>query len=160
MEAREDYVIFLPGLLLYLGMGFKSLLVGPIRLNSRATDFGLMLLRIFAGLSLAFAHGIGKIPASGKFIRGVDKLGFPLPEVFAWGAGISEFLGGILLALGLFTRPSAVFIAITMSVAAFLRHANDPFGSKEKALLYLGVAIMFLIAGPGRYSIDSQIVKR
>ncbi|MDA0748989.1 MAG: DoxX family protein [bacterium] len=116
---------------------------------------GLALLRVFAGLAMALQHGIGKIPPSDGFIAGVQKLGFPLAEGFAWAAGTSEFLGGLLLALGLLTRPAAACVAGTMAVAAFGRHAADPFQNKELALLYLGVALLFVALGAGRYGVDA-----
>lgn len=123
--------------------------------NARSTDLGLLILRVFSGLALALAHGRGKFPPSDRFVEGVAKLGFPLPEVFAWAAAGAELIGGVLLALGLLTRPSALLIAFTMGTAAFLRHANDPFSGKEKALLFLVIAVVLLLAGAGRYSIDA-----
>jgi putative oxidoreductase len=128
--------------------------------GSRVADAGLLLVRLFAGLALAFAHGAGKMPPSERFAAGVAELGFPAPEVFAWAAGLSEFLGGLLLAIGLLTRPAALAIAFTMGVAAFGRHAADPFADKEKALLFLAVALMFLLVGSGRYGLDRLIYRR
>ncbi|HYE95907.1 MAG TPA: DoxX family protein [Rubricoccaceae bacterium] len=128
--------------------------------GSTVADLGLLLLRVVAGLMLAFAHGVNKLPPSERFLASVDRLGFPLPEVFAWAAGLAEFIGGILLALGLLTRPSAFFIACTMATAAFLRHAADPFTDKEKALLFLVIALFFLIAGSGRFGLDEWFRRR
>lgn len=125
--------------------------------NARATDVGLLILRVFTGLALAVAHGAGKFPPSERFIDGVAKMGFPQPLSFAWAAAGAELIGGVLLAIGLLTRPSALFIAITMGTAAFVRHAADPFSGKEKALLFLAVAVLFLFAGAGRYSIDAMM---
>ena len=123
--------------------------------NSISTDLSLAAFRLFSGLALAFGHGLGKIPPSERFINGTGELGFPFPSFFAHAAGISEFIGGLLLAFGLFTRPSALFVAITMFVAAFIKHADDSFGSAEKAYLYLGIALVYLIIGSGRYSLDN-----
>jgi len=47
------------------------------------------------------------------FINDVAKMGFPLPTFFAWCAVLAEFFGGILLMLGLMTRPAALANAIT-----------------------------------------------
>jgi putative oxidoreductase len=137
----------------------RRFLVGG-SINAAATDAGLLILRVYAGLALALAHGYGKLPPSPRFIEGVGALGFPLPLVFAWAAALAEFAGGILLALGLATRPAALFIAITMATAGFLAHASDPFNVKEKPLLFLAVAVLFLLAGAGRYSIDALLRKR
>jgi putative oxidoreductase len=120
-----------------------------------ANDLALLVLRMFTGLAMALAHGIGKVPPKEGFVNGVGELGFPAPLLFAWAAGLAEFAGGLLLAAGLFTRPAALMILMTMLVAAFRRHAADPFDVKEKALLYAAVAFFFLIAGGGRLALDA-----
>lgn len=122
-------------------------------------DLGLLVLRVFAGLSLALAHGVGKLPPSERFLAGVVEMGFPFPTFFAWAAGFSETFGGLLLALGLLTRPAALSILATMGVAAFVRQAGDPFLERELAFLYGAVAVHFLLAGPGRLSVD-HLVRR
>jgi putative oxidoreductase len=127
--------------------------------NARTTDLGLLILRVFTGLALAIAHGAGKFPPTERFIDGVAKMGFPQPAIFAWAAAGAELIGGVLLAIGLLTRPSALFIAITVGTAAFVRHAADPFSGKEKALLFLAVAVLYLLAGAGRYSIDAMMMR-
>ena len=128
--------------------------------TSRATDLGLLILRLGIGLPLALAHGLGKVPPSAGFIDGTAEMGFPLPALFAWAAALSEFLGGLLLAVGLATRPAAFFVACTMAVAAFVRHGADPFGDKEKAVLFLVGALTLLFAGAGRYAVDAWIGRR
>lgn len=125
--------------------------------GSSTADLGLLLLRLFVGLSLAFAHGLGKLPPSERFLAGVEEMGFPFPVVFGWAAAVSEFGGGILIALGLLTRPAAFFVAVTMAVAAFIRQAGDPFGERELALLYGMVAVALLLTGAGRYAIDARL---
>jgi putative oxidoreductase len=128
--------------------------------NSETTDIVLAMFRVFTGLSLAMAHGIKKVPPSDGFIRGTNEMGFPFPEFFAYGAGIAEFAGGLLLAIGLLTRPAAFFVAITMFVAAFIKHGDDPFGTAEKAFIYFAIALVYVILGSGRYSLDSLVRKR
>jgi len=76
-------------------------------------DIGNFLFRAFIGLSMALAHGLGKIPPPSQLVDGLAGMGFPLPVVFAWLAGGSEFFGGILIAVGLFTRPAALFLGVT-----------------------------------------------
>ncbi len=122
-------------------------------------DAGLLILRLFTGLFMAFGHGIGKMPPSNGMIEGVGNMGFPVPHLFAWMAGLSEFVGGILIALGIFTRPAALFWICTMATAAFVRHAADPFGTKEKALLYLTIGVCLLLTGGGKYSLEKLIFK-
>ena len=140
-------------------MKIKDVLFGGADIDSLAANLGLAVLRVVAGLSLAFGHGLGKMPPSERFIEGTGNMGFPAPEFFSWAAGLSEFGGGMLLALGLLTRPSSFFIGATMMVAGFIRHAADPFSRKEKAWLYLAIVIAFLLVGAGRYSIDALFRK-
>lgn len=137
----------------------KQLLFGGESSSSPLTNLGLTLLRIFAGIGL-MTHGIGKVPPSEQFVGGVANMGFPLPQVFAWAAGLSEFAGGALLILGLFTRPVSLFIAFTMLVAVVGVHWNDPFNRKEMALLYLFIALAFLFMGSNYWSVDGILRRK
>lgn len=138
----------------------KQILFGGESGLSALANAGLALLRIFAGVSLAAAHGLGKITAPEQIIAGTEKMGFPAPFLFGWAAALAEFLGGAFLALGLFTRLSSFFIAFTMFVAAFGVHLNDPFQKKELALLYFFIALCFLLKGAGDWSVDAFFRKR
>lgn len=121
-----------------------------------AVDVALLVLRVTFGVALALAHGYGKFANPERFLQGLTTRGFPLPGLFGWAAIASELLGGILLALGLLTRPAALFVLITLSVAAFNIHGADPFSKRELALAYVSVALAILIAGPGRFSLDQR----
>ena len=123
-------------------------------------DLGLLVFRLFVGFAMAFAHGINKLPPSEAFTAGVADLGFPLPVLFAWAAALSEVVGGLLIATGFFTRYAAFFLGITMAVAAFGRHATDPFKAKEVALLYFVSCVLLIFAGAGRFSLDRIIRKK
>jgi putative oxidoreductase len=131
----------------------KRILFGGESSNSPLTNLGLTLLRIFAGIGL-MTHGITKIPPSEKFLEGVTGMGFPMPQAFAWAAGLSEFAGGALLILGLFTRPVSFFIAFTMATALIGQHRSDPFATQEKAFLYFFIALAFLFMGANFWSVD------
>ena len=144
-------------------------------------DFGLLLLRL-TGLGLALVHGLpklaGLVAGTSQLPVAVGKLGFPMPAAFAWAAALGEFLGGLLVTLGLFTRVGASLAAFTMFVAAFLQHhafsrllvslrlrylSEDTlkaWGNPELALMYLAVLLAVLIMGPGRIAFDSMIGKK
>lgn len=124
------------------------------------TDVGLLILRAVTGLALALAHGLGKMPPSDRFVGMVEGLGFPAPGLFAWGSGFAEFVCGLLLAVGLLTRPAALFIVLNMTVVILLAHAGDAFGDREKGLLFGVIALTFLIIGGGRYSLDAVLRRR
>ncbi|MGQ0794135.1 MAG: DoxX family protein [Deltaproteobacteria bacterium] len=126
-----------------------------------STTLGLLWLRGLTGLFMAIFHGYGKIFGGrmDKFTAGVAELGFPMPEVFAWAAALSEFLGGILIALGLGARISALLLFATMATAAFLQHGADPIDVKEKALLFLAMSGAIALLGPGKLSLDYAICR-
>jgi putative oxidoreductase len=138
----------------------RSLLFGGVRSSSVLQEIGLTPLRLFAGLALCLGHGLGKFPPSPGLVSRVEAFGFPMPALFAWAATGAEIVGGILLAIGLLTRPAAFFVVCTMATAVVFQHANDPFSGKEKALLFGFVAFAFLCIGGGRWSLDAKFVRR
>ena len=72
---------------------------------------------------------------------------------------MAEVVAAILLILGLGTRFVLIPLIITMLVAFFIVHADDPFSKKELALLYLIPFISLFLTGPGKYSLDALIFK-
>ncbi|MGD9561296.1 MAG: DoxX family protein [Pyrinomonadaceae bacterium] len=135
----------------------RSILFGGESGLSFAANAGLALVRIFAGVSIALAHGIHKIPPGEGLITGTANLGFPMPTLFAWAAGLSEFFGGIFLALGFLTRFAGFFVAFTMLVAILGVHGADPYSKKELALAYFFIATAFMIKGSGDWSLDGAL---
>ncbi|MBB4078736.1 putative oxidoreductase [Lewinella aquimaris] len=122
-------------------------------------DLALLILRLWFGLEMAFAHGLGKVikVVNGNF-KFADPFGIgPAPSLVL--AGSAEFFGGILIAIGFFTRLATVPYLITMLVAAFLVHAANghEWGKIAGPLHYAIAAIVILIAGPGRYSLDQRL---
>jgi putative oxidoreductase len=118
----------------------------------------LSVLRIMTGL-LFLQHGTAKL------------LGFPVtdfrPEISSLPgiAGIFELVGGVLIVLGLFTRPVAFILAGMMAVAYFVAHwpttaGPAPFfpiqNGGELAIMYCFVFLYLMCAGPGPWSVDAK----
>lgn len=133
---------------------FCTNLLSHTNTKTCCNDTALVILRVFVGLTMAFAHGLGKVPPPDMLVQGLTSMGFPAPLFFAWCAALAEFAGGLLIAVGLLTRPAAAALAFTMGVAGFVAHAADPFQMKELSLMYLVVSVFFLLNGAGKYSLD------
>jgi putative oxidoreductase len=122
--------------------------------------FGFLLLRVSVGAALML-HGWPKIQNATSWM-GPEA---PVPAAFQAVAAASEFGGGLLLIVGLFTPLAAFFVAATMATAAFMGHISqgDPFVSKtggrswELAAVYFSAAVLLLLAGPGKLSLDYAI---
>jgi putative oxidoreductase len=103
---------------------------------------------MLAGTVKLFAFPIGVPPAGGTVAM--------LTE--AWFAGILETFGGLLILLGLFTRPAAFVVSGEMAVAYFQYHAPGGFWPVANggipALLYCFIWLYFSAAGPGAWSLD------
>lgn len=114
----------------------------------------LLLLRLVAGIGMIL-HGWGKIQAPFSWM-GPEA---PVPGIFQFLAALSEFGGGIAWVLGLLTPLASLGMAITMAVAASVHLGKgDGFvGGYELALIYLGIAIVLGLAGPGKFSVDSRL---
>lgn len=132
----------------------------------RHKDIGLLILRIGIGISFIFVHGLPKMmggPQQWEKLGGsMTNLGITFAPLF-WGfmAAITEFGGGLLLLVGLFTRSTSVFLAFTMLVAA-MRHltAMDPWGRVFHPIEIMVVFIALIFLGAGKYSIDAMIARK
>jgi putative oxidoreductase len=123
-------------------------------------DLGLLVLRLTAGLSLALAHGWSKVRDIGGFEQGLAQMGFTPASAWAWAAALSEFLGGLLVAVGLLTRPAALAAGAVMGVALAKVHAADPYAKQEPALIFLAMFLAIFLCGPGRMSLDQAFFGR
>jgi len=113
----------------------------------------LSVLRIVTAL-LFMQHGLAKLvhfPEVAMF----DQL--PMFSLF-WYAGVIELVGGLLLLVGLFTRPVAFILSGEMAVAYFMVHAPRGFfpilNQGELAVLYCFAFLYFAAQGGGEWSVD------
>jgi putative oxidoreductase len=110
----------------------------------------LSLVRIIVGF-LFLAHGVQKILG----LLG----GRPVPVFSQLGvAGLVELIGGVLVLIGLFTRPAAFFCSGEMAIAYFKQHAPNGFwpimNRGESAVLYCFVFLYLVFSGGGPWSLD------
>ena len=118
-------------------------------------------LRIVTGF-LFFQHGypklFGSLPGSGESEGPRELL-----SIF-WWSGVFEVFGGLLIMVGLFTRPVAFLLAGEMAVAYFWRHAPGNFwpgvNGGELAALYCFVFLYLAAAGAGIWSADGALGRR
>ena len=123
-------------------------------MKTNFNDLALLLLRLgFGGMMLT--HGIPKI----NMLSDPSVFGDPIgvgPMATLILALIGEVLAPILIIIGLKTKWATIPAAITMFVAAFVVHINDPLGTKEMALLYFFAFTAIFLAGAGKYSVDGM----
>jgi putative oxidoreductase len=129
-------------------------------------DVGLLVLRVVLGV-IFVAHGAQKLFGSfgGPGLKGMaafhDQLGIRPPYLMAVLAGLAEFVGGILVAVGFLTPLVAVALMVTMAVAVFKVHLKNGFfaqnGGYEFNLALAGMALTLLLTGAGTLSLDGVL---
>jgi putative oxidoreductase len=142
-------------------------IIAPLgAIYDRLSPLAEPLLRVTTGLLLV-PHGAQKLFGAfgGYGIEGTAGYFTSIslnPGLFwAWYIGILEFFGGILLALGLFTRPVAALITGFMAGAVLIAHGPNGFfnlnGGFEFPLLWGVATLYFTLRGGGRYALDHKI---
>lgn len=125
-------------------------------LNSHQ-HWGAFLLRLALGLSMT-VHGYERLFPHGAlhaFEHFVATLGLPRP--LGTISAYTEFIGGVLLLAGLFTRLAAALVAINLLVAFFSLGFHHGFGAHEYILAFAAIAIMLLLTGSGALGLDRRI---
>lgn len=117
------------------------------------------LLRIIAGL-LFLAHGMSKLFGFPPFMMGPA----PIIGSLFWIAGVIELVAGVLIVIGLYSRPAALIASGEMAIGYFMIHAaKSPFPSNnmgDAAVLFCFVFLFIAAAGPGPWSVDAGRVPK
>ncbi|TKT69317.1 DoxX family protein [Aquamicrobium sp. LC103] len=120
-------------------------------------DSAETILRVVAGLALV-THGMGKISDPFGAVGMVESLGF-YPGVF-WSPllAATEFFGGILIALGLLTRPASFAALIVLLVTVWFHWITmeQGYSGAEKSILWSAVFLYFAVRGGNRHSLDAR----
>jgi putative oxidoreductase len=151
-EVRED--------------GFAEIVEWDEEEANPAADLGLLVLRLAVGGLLA-GHGAQKLFGAfgGNGLQGtaawLESMGLKPGDKWALLAGLSEFGGGMLTALGLFHPLGPIATEGAMSLAAFHVHAGKPIwntaGGAELPVTNMAATIALALAGPGRFSLDEAL---
>lgn len=127
---------------------------------SNYADWSILFIRLGVGI-IFLVHGLGKLFNIGPVALGIPgtteffaSLGIPSPLFFAWLVALVESLGGLFIILGLFTRISALLVAIDIGVAILLVHLPKGFSASNGGyefvlLLFLG-AVSLVFSGAGK----------
>lgn len=130
--------------------------------------YAALVLRIPVGIILA-AHGAQKLFGwfGGYGLEGTGQwlasIGLVPGVLMAFLAGSAEFFGGLLLVLGLLTRPAAAVAAFTLLVAIFAVHFEHGLlltnNGYEYALALFAITLALAIQGGGRFALDNKLVQ-
>ncbi len=145
----------------------RSLYAWAVRIASTLQSPFLLFVRLYWGLQLA-QNGWGKLHHLARVAEYFSSLGLPAPGFTATFVASVEFLAGILLAVGLFSRFAGLVLSIDMLMAYIIGdreallaifsnpgkfYAADPY-------TFLFAALLILIFGPGRYALDTLLLAR
>lgn len=125
----------------------------------QSTDFALLVLRLWLGLTMLLNHGWDKLV---HFNTYVGQFGDPIgigPTASVALAVFAEVVASALLTLGLWTRFAALVLAVNMGVAFFIAHKHvlSGAGSGELAFIYLAGYVTILFAGGGSFALDRNL---
>lgn len=128
------------------------------RLYAALHEVAETVLRVVAGLALV-THGLPKVMNPFGTVGMVESLGF-YPGVF-WAPllAATEFFGGILIAVGLLTRPASVAALIVLLVTVWFHWItrSEGYSGAEKSILWAAIFLFFAIRGGNRHSVDARI---
>ncbi len=130
--------------------------------QSSTASVVLLILRLIAGIAFIL-HGWSKIQHPTAWVHPGGPIS--IPAFFQFLAAVSEFCGGIAWVLGFLTPLASFGIACTMAVAVYINITLfkatfvNPTGGPayELPLVYLGIALLLFVLGPGKLSLDSQL---
>jgi len=160
-------------------LALKSFLFGSAQSGTLAYETAYALFRFYCGISIAIGAGFSKVfhkidENSGEgwdnlafgvpnwFVKQVSEIGFTFisPSFWAHLAVYGEFIGGLAVALGLFTRISAIQLAFQFFVVSFLWYDEPmPFAMYYQQLIFWGF-VLIAVVGDGRFSLDSWVKNR
>lgn len=116
------------------------------------------ILRVVAGVALV-THGLGKITDPFGATGMVESLGFYPGAFWSFLLSCTEFFGGLLIAIGLFTRPAAFAAMIVLLVTVWFHWIimGQGYSGAEKSILWAAIFLFFAVRGGNRHSLDARL---
>jgi putative oxidoreductase len=122
-------------------------------------DIVLLVARLLIA-ALFLIAGYNAFKSLGQMTGYFGRLGIPLPGIMTPFVAGFEIVVGVLVAIGLFTRPASLGLAILVVFAALIAHTNFADGNQVnhflKCLGVIGGCLALMVAGPGAYSVDAK----
>jgi putative oxidoreductase len=133
---------------------------GLAPLYASLATFAETLLRVIAG-GFLMIHGIPKWGNLAGVQGMVEGLGFYPGAVWAPMLAATETFGGLLILLGLFTRPAALAGMIVLLVTVYFHwiFKAEGFAGAEKSLIWAAVLLFFAARGANQYSLDAKMAR-
>lgn len=130
-------------------------------LLSAYKDAALLVTRVVVGLYFVFVHGLPKLqggPERWERVGGaLSNLGIDFwPQFFGFMAGFTEFVGGILIILGLWFRPATLMISVVLLVATIQKITGEGWFASAHPAEVMMLMIVFAFVGAGKYSVDKS----
>ncbi|WP_052809334.1 DoxX family protein [Streptomonospora alba] len=135
-----------------------------MRSHAVLTDAVMLVVRLCVG-TVFLAHGWDKVVTQGVagVVQSNRDLGIPLPELSGAFLAYGELIGGALLFGGLLTRVGAAALTVNMIGALVFVHGPSGLmldnGGFEYVMVLAAVNLLLLAHGPGRFSVDSVLVR-
>ena len=139
----------------------QTMLIPPLgRVYGSLHDIVETVLRIAAGLALV-THGMGKIGDPFGSAGMVESLGFYPGAFWSLMLALTEFFGGMLIAIGLLTRPASFAAMFVLLVTVYFHWIvrSEGYSGAEKSILWAAIFFFFAIRGANRYSVDAKLGK-
>ena len=124
--------------------------------------YGAVFIRLLVGhrLVTGTADNVFGRERMLEFAGFLEQNGFPLPLFSAHLSAYAQFVCGILIVLGLFTRPAAAVMAVNFVVALAMVHWGQPYLENFDALAMLAGSLFLLFHGAGALSLDAAMERR
>lgn len=139
----------------------RRLVIPPLgQIYSALGDTVETVLRVVAGLALV-THGWGKIGDPFGAAGMVEGLGFYPGAFWSLMLALTEFVGGMLIAIGLLTRPASFAAMFVLLVTVYFHWIvrGEGYSGAEKSILWAAIFLFFAIRGANRHSVDAKLGK-